>query len=67
MRTPYDKLFRLDGRVAAVVGSASGIGAAGNAAESVRVDILDRADSKAFIDGVVRDHGSLDVLVVTPA
>ena len=92
-------MFRLDGKVVAVIGAGSGIGeavavaagaqgahvvcfdlnparasaaaakivAAGGAAESAAMDLVDDAQVDAGLTGVARQHGKLDGLVCTPA
>ena len=92
-------MFRLDGKVVAVVGAGGGIGegvalacgaqgatvvcfdingdnaaaaagkikAAGGAAESAVMDLVDEGQIEAGFAGVVKTHGKLDGLVCTPA
>lgn len=92
-------MFRLDGKIVAVVGAGSGIGeavalaagaqgahvacfdvnegsaaataakiaAAGGAAESGAMDLVDEAQIEAGLSGLVTTHGRLDGLVCTPA
>ncbi|MEI6738696.1 MAG: SDR family NAD(P)-dependent oxidoreductase [Gemmatimonadaceae bacterium] len=89
-------LFDLTGKVAAVIGGASGIGAAvtagavkmgatvvcldlkqeaaaaaaqqaGGTATAGTIDITDAASVDAALDGIVAQHGQLDIVICTPS
>lgn len=81
--TDYRKLFDLSGRVALVIGGASGIGQAGAEAMAQfgatcvvtdislpgdrQVDITSTASVNACVERTLKEHGRIDVLLVTPA
>ena len=81
--TDYRKLFDLTGRVALVIGGASGIGEAGAEAMAqfgatcvvadlslqgeAHVDVTRTQSVDALVERVLREHQRIDVLLVTPA